>query len=172
MEEEALIVKSLARGGCHVTAAKAEKTPEVGIKVKEGALTADELTEEQYQAGNMMQVNNKVEVVGGQRPEAEKQEVTTNIKVQAGETGPEKDDLERIDVKVDKKSCVTGAWRMKVWEEMYRQSEEKQSLSLKVELVDRWKPKLMSKEDGGEDEVAWLDPGDGVEVSRGQSPDR
>ena len=172
LQEEALTDKYLERGGCHVTAAKAEKTPEVGIKVKEGALTADELTEEQYQAGNMMQVNNKVEVVGGQRPEAEKQEVTTNIKVQAGETGPEKDDLERIDVKVDKKSCVTGAWRMKVWEEMYRQSEEKQSLSLKVELVDRWKPKLMSKEDGGEDEVAWLDPGDGVEVSRGQSPDR
>ena len=92
--------------------------------------------------------------------------------VQAGETGPEKDELKRLDVKVDKKSSVTGVWRLKMWEEMYRQSEEKQSLSLKVELVDRWKPKLMSKEDGGEDEVAWLDPGDGVEVSRGQSPDR
>ena len=61
VQEEALIVKSLVRGGCHVTAAKAEKTPEVGIKVQEGALAADEVIEEQYQAGNMMQVNNKEE---------------------------------------------------------------------------------------------------------------
>ena len=59
-----------------------------------------------------------------------------------------------------------------MWEQMYQQSEEKSNLSLKLELVDRWKPKLKSKGDGGEDEVAWLDPGDGVEVSRGQSPDR
>ena len=51
-----------------------------------------------------------------------------------------------------------------MWEEMYRQREEKPSLSLKVELVNRWKPKLMSKEDVGEDEVACLDPGDGSEV--------
>ena len=246
MEEEALIVKSLARGGCHVTAAKAEKTPEVGNKVKEGALTADKLTEEQYQAGDMMQVNNKkeelarllkitaeriedtleqiedvekariefyealsqldvledaersgnckeqelgnmsirrfkriamqrlagaimnfkaqVEVVEGQKPEVEKQEVTTNIIVQAVETGPEKDELKRLDVKVDKKSSVTGVWRLKMWEEMYRQREEKPNLSLKVELVNRWKPKLMSKEDVGEDKVACLDPGDGSEV--------
>ena len=115
-------------------------------------------------AGAIMSFKAQVEVVEGQKPEPEEQEVTTNIIVQVGETGPEKDELKRLDVKVDKKSSITGVWRLKVWEEMYRQSEEKPNLSLKLELEDRWKPKLMSKEYGGEEEVAWLDPGDGSEV--------
>ena len=91
-----------------------------------------------------------------------------DVIVQQGEMELEKAEQPWPDIKVDKRSHLAGAWRLKMWKEVVCQIEEKQSLGLKVETVDLWKSRLKSKEKPGEDEdeVAWLDPGDSVEVQQ------
>ena len=89
-----------------------------------------------------------------------------DVIVQQAEIGPEKVEQPWPDIKVDKRSHLAGAWRLQLWKEMFCQSEEAKSLSLKVEIVDQWKTRLKSKEEASEVKVAGLDPGDSVEVQQ------
>ena len=116
----------------------------------------------------------KTKVVEVQKPETggvdllEKEEEVKppNIVAQQGEMGLEKVDQPWPDIKVDKRSHLAGAWRLRLWKEIVCQSEERQNLGLKVETVDLWKTRLKSEEEASEDKVAGLDPGDGVEVQQ------
>ena len=105
-----------------------------------------------------------LEKVGQQWPDIKVK--SPDVIVQQAEIGPEKVEQPWPDIKVDKRSHLAGAWRLQLWKEMFCQSEEAKSLSLKVEIVDQWKTRLKSKGEASEDKVAGLDPGDKGEVQK------